>query len=79
MEELIPVYTADKVKHGATLVDARLLHTKLEVDTRFDMWITRRIEEYGFEEGTDFCTKLGESTGGRPATNYHLTLRIKPS
>lgn len=35
MEELIPVYTADKVKHGVTLVDAHLLHTKLEVGRDF--------------------------------------------
>jgi len=55
-------------------VDARHLHKFLEVDTRFDTWIDRRIEEYGFEDGRDFCSILGKSRGGRPAREYHLTL-----
>ncbi|GGY03922.1 antA/AntB antirepressor family protein [Paludibacterium paludis] len=46
------------------LVDARTLHAKLEVQTRFNDWIERRIEEYGFEEGTDFWTNLSGSNGG---------------
>ena len=30
--------------------------------------------DYGFEEGTDFCSFLSESTGGRPATEAQLTI-----
>lgn len=78
MEELIPVYTADKVKHGVTLVDARLLHTKLEVGRDFSNWIKGRIDQYGFEEGTDFVTcspnLASEMHGGQNKVDYHLTI-----
>jgi len=30
--------------------------------------------EYGFFEGTDFCSFLSESSGGRPAVNHQLTI-----
>lgn len=36
------------------LYDARLLHRDLQIKTRLNDWIQRRIEEYGFEEGVDF-------------------------
>ena len=32
------------------------------------------MKEYGFDEGTDFYSFLSESTGGRPATDYQITL-----
>ena len=32
--------------------------------------------DYGFEEGTDFCSFLSESTGGRPATDHQLTIEM---
>ena len=32
--------------------------------------------DYGFEEGTDFCSFLSESTGGRPATDHQLTIAM---
>ena len=32
--------------------------------------------EYGFSEGTDFCSFLSESTGGRPATDHQLTINM---
>jgi anti-repressor protein len=34
------------------------------------------FEILGLEEGTDFLTILGESTGGRPSTDYRLTLDV---
>lgn len=46
-------------------VSARELHAELEVGRDFSTWIKRRIEQYGFEEGVDFCSFLSESTGGR--------------
>ena len=30
--------------------------------------------EYGFEGGKDFWTKMSESTGGRPATDYSISV-----
>lgn len=38
------------------MVDAKELHEFLGIKTRLDKWISRRIEEYGFTQGTDFIT-----------------------
>jgi phage anti-repressor protein len=57
-------------------VSARDLHVFLEVETRFDMWISRRIDEYKFTATKDFCSNLSEtpsSSGGCPATEYCLS------
>lgn len=67
---LIPIYKDHKEEK---LVDARELHEFLEVGDRFDQWIQRRIEKYGFVENLDFCTVLCE-TPGRPRTDYILKL-----
>jgi anti-repressor protein len=32
--------------------------------------------EYGFIEGEDFCSKVSESTGGRPSTDHQLTISM---
>lgn len=54
-------------------VSARELHEKLNIETPFKKWIDRMCE-YGFEDGKDFWTKMSESTGGRPSTEYDLTI-----
>ena len=54
-------------------VSARELHEFLEVKTAFKDWFPRMCE-YGFMEGTDFCSFLSESTGGRPAQDAQLTI-----
>ncbi len=55
-------------------VDGRKLHLVLENATRFDVWISRKIEDFNFEENSDFCTNLIESSGGRPATEYTISI-----
>lgn len=64
----------------------RTLHASLQIRTRFNDWIVRRIEEYGFEEDKDFrefftesteegvYSNLSKSQVGRPAKEYILTL-----
>ena len=69
MTELIKITE----QNGQKVVSARDLHNYLEVDTPLSMWMPRMIE-YGFDEGKDFITFLLESTGGRPSTDYALTL-----
>lgn len=77
----MPVVTEDDFKaavvpldrEGETLIDARQLHAWLGVGDKFNMWMRRRIEEYGFEADTDFCASL-RKTGGRPAQDYLLTV-----
>lgn len=74
MNELIPV-SPDLIGSDTTLsTNARDLHDFLAVDTDFKDWMPRRIEEYAFEEGKDFRSFLGESTGGRPPKEYVLSL-----
>lgn len=62
-----------KYDSGKPTVSARELHTFLEVETAFKDWFPRMCE-YGFLEGTDFCSFLSESTGGRPAKDAQLTI-----
>ncbi|AGF76195.1 phage antirepressor Ant [Bartonella vinsonii] len=58
-------------------VDARELHKFLEVNIRFNDWISRRIGEYSFQENQDFVSfgkNLPKHKGGRPSTEYYITL-----
>lgn len=55
-------------------VDGRELHSFLEVGKDFSTWIANRIESYDFQEGKDFTTILGKSTGGRPSKEYHISI-----
>lgn len=70
MNELIEVETNKK---GVLTVSARLLHEKLDIETRFNDWIKNMID-YGFEEKKDFYSFFSKSTGGRPSKEYVLTL-----
>jgi anti-repressor protein len=73
MTDLIHV----KETNGRESVDARELHAALEVTTRFNDWIARRIENYGFIEGKDFYSKMSKTPeGGRPAVEYALTVAM---
>ena len=56
-------------------VNARNLHAFLEVGTAFKDWIARRIADYDFVDGADFCSFLSETpSGGRPARDYYISL-----
>ena len=71
-QTLIPVIETG----NELLIDAQLLHQRLQIQTRFDTWITRRIKEYGFVENLDFRSNLSKSPKlfGRPRKEYHLTI-----
>lgn len=57
------------------MIDARGLHGWLEVEARFADWITRRIKEYGFEDGSDYFSDLRKNGGrGRARREYLLTI-----
>ncbi|WP_413154871.1 antA/AntB antirepressor family protein [Bartonella sp. cb54] len=58
-------------------INARELHTFLEVKSEFRNWIKNRIEEYAFSENQDFISfgkNLPKPSGGRPSMEYHITL-----
>lgn len=70
-----PTVTEGRIGEAAVqTVNARDLHHGLEVSTAFKDWIVRRIADYGFQEEKDFCSFLSESSGGRPAKEYALTI-----
>lgn len=54
-------------------VDARRLHDFLRIGKDFSTWFKDMID-YGFTEGQDFSPILGKSLGGRPRTEYAITL-----
>ena len=70
MNELIEISTNELHE---PIVSGRTLHEVLDVKTPYDKWFPR-MAEYGFVEGEDFSTFLSESTGGRPATDYEITV-----
>lgn len=59
------------------LMNARDLHTFLELGKDFSNWIKDRIVQYGFVENIDYVVfaKIGENPrGGRPTKDYFLSL-----
>lgn len=69
--EMLPVYQNE---NGEKFVNARELHDQLMSKQKFADWIKKRIENYGFTENEDFFISLGKSTGGRPTTDFILTM-----
>ena len=61
-------------EEGKATVNARDLHTFLQVGKRFTTWLEERVETFGFTVGQDFFPILGESQGGRPSKEFILTL-----
>ncbi|WP_375707586.1 antA/AntB antirepressor family protein [Bartonella sp. AA1HLJMS] len=96
MNTLIKITEQTIGKETVQTVNARELHTFLEVNIRFNDWTSRRVEEYSFQENQDFVSftqkrvkpnasqenqgfvsfgkNLPKPKGGRPSTEYHLTL-----
>ena len=83
MDELVPVITTMFEGQGIPTVNLRDLHGALGVGRQFSHWVQDRIVKYGFSEGVDFVTELGEpnlaiqvSHGGSrtPSIEYHATL-----
>ena len=72
MNELVKVIEKD----NRQWVNARDLHEALGVKHKFADWVANRIEKYKFKELKDYVITLGESTGGRPNKEYHMTLRM---
>jgi phage anti-repressor protein len=51
------------------------IHKSIESkNKRFDIWVKRVIEYADLKKDKDFCTKLYESTGGRPFMDYEFTI-----
>lgn len=61
------------VNNDLQTISARELYEKLNINSNFTTWF-RRMAEYGFEEGFDFFPKKEESTGGRPSTDFDISI-----
>ncbi len=72
MNELIKIQTNE----NGQAVSARDLHEALGLNQRFTDWFKYQVEKIGLFEGKDFITILGESTGGRPSTDYIIPIDI---
>jgi anti-repressor protein len=70
MKNLIKIITKEE---GLSVVSSRELHDYLEVKTPLTSWMPRMLE-YGFEEGKDFSSFLGERNGSRPSREYSITI-----
>ena len=70
MKELIKITE----KEGQQLVDARELHEFLGNKRQFADWIKQRINQYGFIENEDFSISQICEKGGRPRTDYIITV-----
>lgn len=57
-------------------VNARDLYEYLEIGHHFKDWISNAIRDYGFEKEKDFCYFFSESTGGRPAKEYIISIEM---
>ena len=77
MNELIKLNEQTINNEMVQTVNARELHTFLEVGKDFSTWLKNRIEQYDFVENQDFVVfhKKGENPqGGRPSNDYYITL-----
>ena len=72
MTALIKVEDRNIGPEALQTVDARELHSFLEVKSDFRHWIKNRISDFGFVEETDFTT-VGKNLPGLPV-QYFLTL-----
>ncbi len=68
--QLIPITASTS---GELAVSARDLHRFLNVGRDFTNWC-KQMFEYGFEAEKDFSPILAKSSGGRPKSDYALTL-----
>ena len=74
MNELISLQPHDTLIQA---VNARELHTFLQVQTRFNDWIAARITDYDFVENQDYVRFTENSVkpqGGRPSIGYFISL-----
>jgi len=79
MTELFKLKLVEISGNQIRAVDARELHTFLEVGRDFSTWIKDRIDQGMFVEGKDYVVfpGIGENPlGGRPAKEYGLTISM---
>lgn len=79
MNEIIRISNRQIGSEFIQTVDARELHERLEVSTRFNDWFSLRVSDCGFTEGIDyvgFTIPSVKPIGGRPTKEYFITLDV---
>ena len=78
MNQLIPLQSQTIDGELQQTVNARELHAFLEVQTRFNDWIARRVKDYGFTENIDYVcltqkrvTQTSEGKEGAAVEQVH--------
>jgi phage anti-repressor protein len=75
-DKAITIEKVDDIGIEDGMVDGRMLHGFLQVDTEYRHWFPRMVE-YGFVEGVDFRSKMTETLqGGRPIINHEMTIEM---
>jgi anti-repressor protein len=74
--QLISLHTCSINEQTLDTVNARELHTFLELGRDFSNWIKARIAQYGFEEGEDFMCVENLSSPKR-ASSKSRTQKVK--
>ena len=64
-QELIKISETEMNNVKVQTVNARELHSFLEVQTRFNDWITKRIKDYDFAENQDYSIVTEKSNDDR--------------
>lgn len=73
-DKLRALFSAEEKTDNPFPINARELHSFLGVTTAYKDWFPRNIEKIDAIEGQDFCSKMSESSGGRPSTFHLVTL-----
>jgi len=74
INQLVRVSEAQIGSETVNSVDARELHTFLEVRENFNEWIKRYLTEYGFVINSDFCRSSCIADNGREMETYTMSL-----
>lgn len=72
--QLIPVISTTIGTESIPTVDARTLHSFLEIKGDFSSWFKVQIERTRLKENKDFVVFLNNQEKGRPLTDYHVTI-----
>lgn len=70
MNELIKITTNEE---GSQIVSARELHEFLQISSRFNDWISNRINKYDFQEDIDYTKILVQCNRGQNEYDYAIT------
>ncbi len=75
MGELVKIEFNENHFHESK-VKAREVYKVLGVKKDFTDWFKYHVKNMGLVEGKDFLPILGKSTGGRPATDYEISVDV---